>query len=90
MIIAISDLSSTIRSEISVLVAMSCLRSAMRSERAGVVAVGGSFTAISVSMLLEAGVTRRDAISVFNCSTAVVIKERSELRSVLSYANSAA
>ena len=87
---AISDLSSTIRSEISSLVAMLCFRSAMRSERAGVVAVGGSTSSVSVSMLLEAGVTKRDAISVFNCSTAVVIKERSELRSVRSDANSAA
>jgi len=88
--IAISDLSSTIRSEISILVAMSFFRSAMSSESAGVVAVGGSTSSTLVSMLLEAGVAWRDAISVFSCSTAVVIKERRELRSVLRDANSAA
>jgi len=66
---AISDLRLTIRSEISSLVAMSCLRSAMRFERSGVVAVGGS---TSVSILLKVRVSMIDAISVFICSTVSV------------------
>ncbi len=53
MLSAMSDLRSTMRSEISSLVAMSFLRSAMRSVRAGIVVVGGSAL---ISILLEVGV----------------------------------
>jgi len=48
---AMSNLRSTMMSEISSLVAISCFRSAIRSERSGV--VGGS---TSVSILLKVGV----------------------------------
>jgi len=43
-----SDLRSTIRSEISNLVAMSCFRPAIRSERSDVVAVVGGSTSVSI------------------------------------------
>jgi len=69
------------------IVAILHLRSAIRAEISGGVVVE-LFS--SVSMLLEAGEAWRDAISVFSCSTVVVIIVHRELRSDLSDTNSAA
>jgi len=52
------------------IVAISCLRLAIRSEISGVVVVEWL---ASVSMALVSGVACMDVISNFNCSTAVVI-----------------
>ena len=94
---AISDLRSTIRSEISSLVAMSCLRLAMSSERSGVVAVRGS---TSVSILLKVGVSvslvegwpcvGRDTMTFLSSATVEVMKLRSSESSFLMASISAA
>ena len=94
---AMSDLRSTIRSEISNLVAMSCFRPAIRSERSDVVAVGGS---TSVSILLKVGASvslvegwpcvGREMMTFFSSATAEVMKLRSSESSFLMAINSAA
>jgi len=92
-----SSLSSTMRLEISSLVAMSCFRSAMRSEIAGVVAVGGS---TSVSILFTVGVSvslgegwhcvGREMMTFFSSATAEVMKLHSSESSFLMASSSAA
>ncbi len=94
---AMSDLRSTIRSEISSLVAISCFRPAMRSERSGVVAVGGS---TSVSIWLEVRVSvslvegwhcvGRETMTFLSSATAEVMKLRSSESSFLMASSSAA
>jgi len=94
---AISAFRSTMRSVISSLVAMSCFRPAMRSERPGVVADGGS---TSVSILLEFGVSvslgegwhcvGRETMAFFSSATAEVMKLRNSESSFLMASSSAA
>ncbi len=90
---AMSDLRSTIRSEISSLVAISCFRPAMRSERAGVVAVGCS-TSVSILFKVVSSAAEElalwDVIIVFIWSTAEVIRVRNVANSFLMVIISAA